>query len=86
MVKQKVRLKITEVNRGRRRVVSSIRAVLQRERKERPRPSGTRSRSAKVYKGVVKGLTSYSAFVDIGGIDGMVHVSEAELEPHQEPS
>ena len=76
LVKQKVRLKITEVNRGRRRVVGSIRAVLQRERKEKAEAVWNEIEVGKVYKGVVKSLTSYGAFVDIGGIDGMVHVSE----------
>lgn len=76
LVKQKVRLKITEVNRGRRRVVGSIRAVLQRERRERAEAVWNEIEVGKVYKGVVKSLTSYGAFVDIGGIDGMVHVSE----------
>ena len=72
LVKQKVRLKITEVNRGRRRVVGSIRAVLQRERKEKAEAVWNEIEVGKVYKGVVKSLTSYGAFVDIGGIDGMV--------------
>ena len=76
LVKQKVRLKITEVNRGRRRVVGSIRAVLQRERREKAEAVWNEIEVGKVYKGVVKSLTSYGAFVDIGGIDGMVHVSE----------
>ena len=76
LVKQKVRLKITEVNRGRSRVVGSIRAVLQRERREKAEAVWNEIEVGKVYHGVVKSLTSYGAFVDIGGIDGMVHVSE----------
>ena len=76
LVKQKVRLKITEVNRGRRRVVGSIRAVLQRERKEKAEAVWNEIEVGKVYKGVVKSLTSYGAFVDIGGVDGMIHISE----------
>ena len=76
LVKQKVRLKITEVNRGRRRVVGSIRAVLQRERREKAEAVWNEIEVGKVYHGVVMSLTSYGAFVDIGGIDGMVHVSE----------
>lgn len=76
LLKQKVRLKITEVNRGRRRVVGSIRAVLQRERREKAEAVWNEIEVGKVYHGVVKSLTSYGAFVDIGGIDGMVHVSE----------
>ncbi len=76
LVKTTVRLKITEVNRGRRRVVGSIRAVLQKERREKAEAVWSEIEVGKVYHGVVKSLTSYGAFVDIGGIDGMVHVSE----------
>ena len=76
LVKTTVRLKITEVNRGRRRVVGSIRAVLQKERREKAEAVWNEIEDGKVYHGVVKSLTSYGAFVDIGGIDGMVHVSE----------
>lgn len=76
LVGQTVRLKITEVNRGRRRVVGSIRAVANRERKERAEAIWNEIEVGKHYEGVVKSMTSYGAFVDIGGIDGMVHVSE----------
>ena len=76
LVKQNVRLKITEVNRGRKRVVGSIRAVLQKERRERAEKIWNEIEVGKVYHGTVKSLTSYGAFVDIGGIDGMCHVSE----------
>lgn len=76
MVKQKVRLKITEVNRSRRRVVGSIRAIAQKERREKAESIWNDMEVGKHYSGVVKSLTSYGAFVDIGGIDGMVHVSE----------
>ena len=76
LVKTTVRLKITEVNRGRRRVVGSIRAVQQKERREKADAVWNEIEVGKTYHGTVKSLTSYGAFVDIGGIDGMVHVSE----------
>ena len=76
LVGKKVRLKITEVMRSRHRVVGSIRAVTQRERRERAEKIWNEIEVGKRYHGVVKSLTSYGAFVDIGGIDGMVHVSE----------
>lgn len=76
LVGQTVRLKITEVNRSRRRVVGSIRAVVNRERKERAEKIWNEIEVGKHYEGTVKSMTSYGAFVDIGGIDGMVHVSE----------
>ena len=76
MVGQNVQLKITEVNRARRRVIGSIRAVNAEERKANREKIWAEIEEGKKYQGVVKSLTSYGAFVDIGGVDGMVHVSE----------
>ena len=75
---QTVRIRITEVNRERRggRVVGSIRAVANEERKAAQEKVWSEIEVGKKYTGVVKSLTSYGAFVDIGGVDGMVHVSE----------
>ena len=71
-----VQLKITEVNRARRRVIGSIRAVNAEERKANREKIWAEIEEGKKYQGTVKSLTSYGAFVDIGGVDGMVHVSE----------
>ncbi len=71
-----VGLKITEVNRARRRVIGSIRAVTSEERKASREKVWAEIEVGKKYMGTVKSLTSYGAFVDIGGVDGMVHVSE----------
>ena len=76
MVGKAVQLKITEVNRARRRVIGSIRAVNAEERKANREKIWAEIEEGKKYQGVVKSLTSYGAFVDIGGVDGMVHVSE----------
>lgn len=76
MVKQKVRLRIIEVNRARRRVVGSIRAVEQEERQAKQAEVWASIEEGKHYQGVVKSMTSYGVFVDIGGVDGMVHISE----------
>ena len=76
LVKTTVKLKITEVNRQRKRVVGSIRAVTAEARKAAAEKIWAEIEVGKKYKGVVKSLTSYGAFVDIGGVDGMVHVSE----------
>ena len=76
MVGQTVKLKITEVNRARRRVIGSIRAVNSEERKASREKIWAEIEVGAKYHGVVKSLTSYGAFVDIGGVDGMVHVSE----------
>ena len=76
MIKEHVKLRITEVNRSRRRVVGSIRAVRAEERAAKAAEVWANIEVGKKYDGVVKSLTSYGAFVDIGGVDGMVHVSE----------
>lgn len=86
MLKQQVRMKITEVNRARRRVVGSIRAVLQAERAEKAATVWASIENGKHYAGVVKSLTSYGAFVDIGGVDGMVHISELSWSRIKHPS
>jgi len=76
MVGQTVKLKVTEVNRARRRVIGSIRAVASEERKAAQEKIWNDIEVGAKYHGTVKSLTSYGAFVDIGGVDGMVHVSE----------
>ena len=76
MVGKTVQLKITEVNRARRRVIGSIRAVTAEARKANQEKIWAEIENGKKYHGTVKSLTSYGAFVDIGGVDGMVHVSE----------
>ncbi len=74
LLKQPVRLKITEVK-GR-RVVGSIRAVQREERRAAAEKVWGEIEIGKHYEGTVKSISSYGVFVDIGGIDGMVHVSE----------
>ena len=86
LLKKTVRLKITEVNKARKRVVGSIRRVAQAERRERTEAIWNEIEIGKKYHGVVKSLTSYGAFVDIGGIDGMVHVSELSWGRVHQPS
>ena len=76
MVGKTVKLKVTEVNRARRRVIGSIRAVNSEERKAAQAKIWEEIEVGAKYHGTVKSLTSYGAFVDIGGVDGMVHVSE----------
>ncbi len=76
LVGKPAKMKITEVNRARRRVIGSIRAVTAEARKAAFEKIWSEIEVGKKYQGVVKSLTSYGAFVDIGGVDGMVHVSE----------
>ena len=86
LLKQKVQLRITEVNKGRRRVVGSIRSVAAKARREAIAKVWDEIEVGKRYDGVVKSLTSYGAFVDIGGVDGMVHVSELSWKRINKPA
>jgi len=76
IMKKEITLYITEVNRARRRVVGSIRAYEMDQRREAAQAIWDTIEIGAKYKGVVKSLTNFGAFVDIGGIDGMVHISE----------
>lgn len=82
----KVKLRITEFNKARRRVVGSIRSVQQETRRQNAENIWTSIEVGKKYNGTVKSLTSYGAFVDIGGVDGMVHVSELSWSRVRQPS
>ena len=86
LVKTTVRLRITEVNRSRRRVVGSIRAVAAEEKAAAAAAIWESIEVGKHYTGTVKSLTSYGAFVDIGGVDGMVHISELSWSRIKHPS
>ena len=86
LVKQKVRLIITEVNRARRRVVGSISRVTRAERAAAAEKVWAEIEEGKHYTGTVKSMTSYGVFVDIGGVDGMVHISELSWSRIKHPS
>lgn len=76
LLKNEVRFKVIEINDRRRRAVGSIRAVLAEEKKAKQEEFWANVEIGKVYKGEVKSLTSYGAFVDLGGVDGMIHITE----------
>ena len=86
MIGQTVSLRITEVNRARRRVVGSIRAVQYEERQAAQAAIWESIEVGKHYTGTVKSMTSYGVFVDIGGVDGMVHISELSWSRIKHPS
>ena len=76
LLKKDVRFKVIEINDRRRRAVGSIRAVLADEKKAKQEEFWANVEIGKVYHGEVKSLTSYGAFVDLGGVDGMIHITE----------
>lgn len=76
MIGQTVQLKIMEVNHERRRAIGSIRAVENEDRESAKERIWAEINIGKKYHGVVKSITSYGAFVDIGGVEGFVHISD----------
>lgn len=84
LVKQPARIKIIECS-GR-RVIGSIRAVLSEEQEGKKDEFWSQAEEGKHYNGVVKNLTDYGAFVDIGGVDGLVHISELSWDRIKHPS
>lgn len=75
-VGQQINCKIIEFDRARKKVVLSRKAVLEEEYRQQRKETLASLEEGAVVKGVVRRLTSFGAFVDIGGIDGLLHVSE----------
>ena len=86
LLKQEVSFQVIETTPQRRRAVGSVRAVLNEERRKKADEFWADAEVGKKYTGIVKSLTSYGAFVDIGGIDGMVHISELSWNRIKHPS
>lgn len=86
MVGQTVSFKIIEVDRRRRRVVGSIRAAYKDVRAAAEEAFWAQAEEGQTYTGTVRSLTSYGAFVDIGGVDGMIHISELSWSRIKHPS
>jgi len=76
LAKKEVKFKIIEVNESRGRMVGSIRAAVKEENDAKRDAFWGEIAEGKRYKGEVKSIESYGVFVDLGGVDGMVHLSE----------
>ncbi len=86
LVKQTVKFRIIDVDKQKKRAVGSIRSVLREERKAATEAFWNEIEEGKEYTGTVKSLTSYGAFVDLGGVDGMIHISELSWKRIKHPS
>ena len=82
---KEVSFRIIEIGRGR-RAIGSIRSVLREERKAAEAKVWENIAVGDRFTGTVKSLTNYGAFVDIGGVDGMIHVSELSWSRIKNPS
>lgn len=85
LVGKEVQFRVLDIRRGR-SVVGSIRSVLREKQKADQEKIWSTIAVGNKYTGVVKSLTSYGAFVDIGGVDGMVHITELSWTRIKHPS
>lgn len=76
LINQKYQFKILKLNKAKGNIVLSRRSVLEEERVHQKKHLLENLKEGQVIKGVVKNITDYGAFVDLGGIDGLLHVTD----------
>ncbi|MBQ7476361.1 MAG: 30S ribosomal protein S1 [Selenomonadaceae bacterium] len=85
-VDQTVEVLPIEINRNTQRLVLSRRQVLEKERESKQREVFDTIEAGQILKGTVKRLVDYGAFIDIGGVDGLAHISDLSWERVSQPS
>lgn len=85
-LRKPITLKIIDFNRQKKKVVGSHKAILQSEREENKKILWEKLEVGQVLKGTVRRLTDFGVFVDIGGIDGLIHISELSWNRIKHPS
>src|SRR5919107_1466190 len=83
---QTIETKVIELNRQRNNVVLSRRAVLEEERKEQRQEILDRLQPGLIVEGVISNIVDFGAFVDLDGIDGLIHISELSWSHVNHPS
>ena len=76
LIGQEFRLRVIKVNKRRGNIVLSRKAVLEVENAEKKKKTLSELEEGKILRGVVKNLTEYGAFIDLGGIDGLLHITD----------
>ncbi len=83
---QELRMRVIKVNKKRGNIVLSRKVLLEEENAEKKKDTLANLTEGKVMNGVVKNITDYGAFVDLGGIDGLLHVTDMSWGRAQHPS
>lgn len=86
LVGQRLACVVTEANRDRRNLVLSHRAVMERERNQLREKLLTELAPGQLREGIVRSLKDFGAFVDLGGVDGLVHISQLSWDRVKHPS
>jgi small subunit ribosomal protein S1 len=76
LVGKRLRFKVIKFNRKRNNIVLSRRLLLEEERKGLREETLQRIKEGEIVEGTVKNLTDYGAFIDLGGVDGLLHISD----------
>ncbi|MCH2312823.1 MAG: S1 RNA-binding domain-containing protein [SAR202 cluster bacterium] len=76
LIGKTLKVKVLEVNRSRNRAIFSERSALQEQRDEQKAQLIEKLVEGEVRKGIVTGISNFGAFVDLGGADGLIHISE----------
>jgi (E)-4-hydroxy-3-methyl-but-2-enyl pyrophosphate reductase/ribosomal protein S1 len=85
-LKRTIELRLIDFNEKRRKLVGSARVILEERKEKASKEIWGNIEVGKSYSGVVKSLTKFGAFVDIGGVDGLIHVSELSWSRIDHPS
>ncbi|MDD6143974.1 MAG: bifunctional 4-hydroxy-3-methylbut-2-enyl diphosphate reductase/30S ribosomal protein S1 [bacterium] len=85
-VGQTLKLKIIEMDEQKRRIVASRRAVVREEAVAKKAEAWAKLAEGEVVHGVVRRLTDFGAFVDLGGVDGLIHVTDLSWAHVKHPS
>ncbi len=83
---QELRMRVIKVNKKRGNIVLSRKVLIEEENAEKKKDTLANLAEGKVMQGVVKNITDYGAFIDLGGIDGLLHVTDMSWGRAQHPS
>ena len=83
---QELRMRVIKVNKKRGNIVLSRKVVLEEELTDRKGKTLDALEEGRVFRGVVKNLTDYGAFIDLGGIDGLLHITDMSFGRISHPS
>lgn len=86
LVKTKLTIRIIEFDRKKKKIVGSARVLIEEEKKRKEQEIWDRIQVGEEYRGTVSGLTDFGAFVDIGGVDGLIYLTELSWKKIKHPS
>ena len=84
-INKEVRFRVIEYKKKKKKIIGSIKDVIEEEKQAKLNEFWNNVEEGKVYKGIVTSISTYGAFVDIGGVQGLLHISEMTWGRNQKP-